>query len=132
MLRKLGIGALALAGTVALSGGAGAQSIGGSKGSAELDSAAFVKQFPLALAYEGVARYYARDYAGAVEALEQYLATGDTNADSVSVRGMIQEAWIHQYPMALIYEGLGRYMANDAGGAIASWTRYLELDPDGD
>jgi len=99
---------------------------------AKVDSATFVKQFPVALVYEGIARFNLKDYDRAIAAFDQYLKTGDTNADTASVKAMIHEAWIHQFPLALIYEGYGRYLSKDVAGAVTAWNRYIELQPKGD
>ena len=91
-----------------------------------------MKQFPVALVYEGIAQFNAKDYDSAVAAFDQYLKSGDTNADTASVKAMIHEAWIHEYPLALIYEGYGRYLQNDIAAAVTALNRYIELEPKGD
>ena len=95
------------------------------------DSVTFVNEFPLALVYEGVARFTTGDFQGAIDVWEGYLARRERGADTMSVREMIHEAFVRQNPMALVYEGLSRHEAGDMTGAIGAWERFIELAPPG-
>jgi hypothetical protein len=96
------------------------------------DSAEFVRQYPMALVYQGIGLYEARDYEGAIKAWEEYVGRTENPADTTGLGDLIRDAWIRQYPLSLVYEGYGRYLANDVVGAVASWERYIELAPAGE
>jgi len=96
-----------------------------------LDSTTFVHQFPEAYLYEGVARFWEKDYLGAARAWEQYLAKAGRHADTASVNLIIREALIQAYPETLLYEGVALLKAGDTLGAIRAWERLHELAPAG-
>jgi hypothetical protein len=118
--------ALALSGLLVLTSGVTKVSAQGGA-SAQPDSAAIVSEFPLALVYRGIALFVSNDYEGAINAFQGYLDRAEKDADTASVNAMLREAWIHQYPLSLVYEGYARYLTDDVPGAITSWQRYIEL-----
>lgn len=124
-------GFLAMSGLIALTGVAtpAAAQNGGKKQA--LDSAALVNQFPEALVYEGIARVWQKDYAGAIEAWEQYLAKAGNDADTSTIHKLIREAFVLAYPEALLYEGVALVKGGDTLGAIRAWERLQDLAPDG-
>ncbi|MBI4499913.1 MAG: hypothetical protein HY700_02010 [Gemmatimonadetes bacterium] len=141
---KFGIRMVALIGALALAGGVGnalAQdatartlraAFAQSAPAAEIDSATFIRTYPLALVYRGLAQFAAKDYQGAIESWQEYLARAGGDVDTASVNDLIREAWIREYPLSLVYEGIGRYVGKDVAGAVTAWSRYIELAPDGD
>ncbi len=118
--------ALVLAGLLVLTSGV-ARALAQSGMPAESDSAKFVAEFPLALVYQGIARFGADDYDGAIAAWQGYLDRAGKDADTASINLMMHEAWVREYPLALVYEGLARYHADDVAGAVASWERYIKV-----
>lgn len=100
-------------------------------GQNKLDSIAFVREFPLALVYEGIARFRSNDFQGAIDVWEEYLQRAGKGADTASVNWMVHEALIHAYPAALVYEGLALAKGGDPDGAIRAWERYQDLGIDG-
>jgi hypothetical protein len=97
-----------------------------------VEDSAFFKEFPLALVYRGVALYAAKDYEGALNAWQGYLARAGNDADSAGVSELIRDAWVHAYPLSLVYDSHARHEAGDIVGAIASLERYIELAPAGE
>jgi tetratricopeptide (TPR) repeat protein len=123
--------ALVLAGLLIL--GSGATSASAQNGSVHHeDTLAFITEFPMVLVYRGLALYDAEDFDGAINAWQRYLDLAGKGADSAGVTALIREAWIREYPMSLLYEGYALYAAKDIPGAVASWTRYIELAPEGE
>jgi tetratricopeptide (TPR) repeat protein len=86
----------------------------------------FFKEYPLALVYRGVALYAGKDYEGAIAAWQGYLAASN-ESDSAGVNELIREAWVHAYPLSLVYDSYARHEAGDIVGAIVSLERYIEL-----
>jgi len=121
---------LALSGLIALAGGA-SPALAQKGGRQQMDSISFVRAFPLAFVYEGVARFRTQDYQGAINAWEEYLRHVGKEADTASLNWMIHEALIQAYPEALVYEGLARLNGGDPDGAIRAWERFQELAPAG-
>ena len=118
--------ALVLSGLLVLTSGA-AEALAQSSMPAESDSAKFVNEFPVALVYQGIARFGAEDYDGAIAAWQGYLDRVGKDADTASINSMMHEAWVREYPLALVYEGLARYNAGDVTSAVASWDRYIKI-----
>lgn len=100
-------------------------------GKQALDSAALVNRFPEALVYEGVARFWEKDYTGAIEMWTQYLAKAGNDADTSTINQVIHEAHVLAYPEALLYEGVALVKAGDTLGATRAWERLQELAPEG-
>ena len=121
---------LTLGGLIALMGGA-TPALAQKGGRQRLDSIAFVREFPLAFVYEGVARFRTQDFQGAINRWEEYLRHAGKDADTASINWMIHEAVIQAYPEALVYEGLARINGGDHDGAIRAWERFQELAPAG-
>jgi hypothetical protein len=119
--------ALALMAGLALAGTAGAVAQ-----STATDSAEFVREFPMALVYQGIGLYQAGNYEGAITAWEEYVSRMHEPADTVGLGDLIRDAWIRQYPLSLVYDGYARYVANDIAGAVGSLERYIELAPAGE
>ena len=97
-----------------------------------LEDSAFFREFPLALVYRGVALYAAKDYEGAIAAWQGYLARAGNDSDSAGVNELIRDAWVHAYPLSLVYDSYARHEAGDIVGAIASLERYIEMAPPGE
>ncbi len=93
----------------------------------ELD--AFLREFPDALVYRGVMLFSQGDYQEAARAWEQYLEVAPPDADTVSVNAMIEEAFIREFPDALLYKGLSLFNGGEYQGAVDALERYLELAP---
>ena len=118
--------ALALSGLLALTGGL--TQVSAQTGASEQpDSAAIVSEFPLALVYRGIGLYEAKDYQAAIDAFQGYLDRAGKDADTASVNQLLREAWIHEYPLSLVYEGHAFYAVHDVARAINSWRRYIEI-----
>jgi hypothetical protein len=92
---------------------------------------AFFGEFPLAWVYRGVALYTAKDYEGAIKAWQNYLPHAANGRDSTGVDELIRDAWMHAYPMSLVYDGYARYLDKDFAGAIAALELYIQLAPAG-
>lgn len=120
----------ALAGLIALTGVA-TPAVAQHGGKKQLDSISFVNEFPLAFVYEGIGRFRAKDYQGAIDQWEHYLTKAGKNADTASINWMIHQAVILAYPEALVYEALALVTKGDTVAAIQSLERFQDVAPAG-
>ena len=58
----------------------------------QAEEAAFIREYPDALVYQGFGLFQQKDYRGAAEAWERYIHIAPKGADTVSIREMIGEA----------------------------------------
>lgn len=99
-------------------------------GAVPQSDSAFVREYPLALVYRGVARFEDADYQAAAEDWQMYLRLAGKDADSASVNVLIHEAYTRQFPGLLVYEALSQAAGGDPDGAVRSLERYQELAGD--